>query len=102
MGEIVINGGSKRYMKSENGEDEESEEYEVEELRDRMKSSRGSRFNLIANEFGLAAGRARRRFSRQTVIDGIKDLSRGVSIHPDNRDSQTYRIVYKRSSIAIS
>ncbi|OMO95506.1 hypothetical protein CCACVL1_05394 [Corchorus capsularis] len=159
MGEIVINGGSKRDMKSENGEDEESEEYEVEELRDRMKSSRGSRFNLIANEFGLAAGRARRRFSRHTVIDGIKDLSRGVSIHPDNRwyrawtkfiliwalyssfftpmefgffrglpenlfildivgqvaflldiilqfflayrDSQTYRIVYKRSSIAI-
>ncbi|KAK6285069.1 hypothetical protein POUND7_004021 [Theobroma cacao] len=136
----------------------EEYDYEVEELRDRIQSSRGSRFDLIANEFGLAPARGRRKFSRRTVIDGIKDL-RGLAIHPDNRwyrawtkfiliwalyssfftpmefgffrglpenlfildiagqvaflldivlqfflayrDSQTYRMIYKRTSIAI-
>ncbi|MFQ6638916.1 hypothetical protein Gotur_015786 [Gossypium turneri] len=106
------------------------EEYEVEDFREGNKSSRGSRFNLIANELGLVAARARINLSRQSVLNGIKDLSDGP-IHPDNRglpenlfvldiagqiaflldiilhfflayrDPQTYRMVYKRTSIAI-
>ncbi|KAK8352808.1 hypothetical protein V6Z12_A05G117500 [Gossypium hirsutum] len=60
------------------------EEYEVEDFREGNKSSRGSRFNLIANELGLVAARARMNLSRQSVLNGIKDLSDGP-IHPDNR-----------------
>ncbi|KAL0463277.1 UNVERIFIED_CONTAM: Potassium channel SKOR [Sesamum latifolium] len=60
------------------------DEYTVEDLRERIKSSRGSRFTLIENELGLIDS-ARRRFSRQTVINGLKDLSQGLFIHPDNR-----------------
>ncbi|KAL3527435.1 hypothetical protein ACH5RR_012091 [Cinchona calisaya] len=60
------------------------EEYEVDDLRDKIKSSRGSRFALIENELGLDSS-ARRRFSRQSVINGIKDLSQGLVIHPENR-----------------
>ena len=58
-------------------------EFQLEDIRDRITSSRGSRFNLIANEFGLAS--AIRKFSRENVINGFKDLSNGVVIHPDNR-----------------
>ncbi|XP_062107641.1 potassium channel SKOR isoform X2 [Humulus lupulus] len=58
-------------------------EFELQDIRDRITSSRGSRFNLIANEFGLAS--AIRKFSRENVINGFKDLSKGVVIHPDNR-----------------
>lgn len=59
-------------------------EYEVERLRDRIKSSRGSRFALIESELGLHSSN-KRRFSRQSLINGIKDLSRGIVIHPENR-----------------
>ncbi|XVF23160.1 hypothetical protein REPUB_Repub13aG0013300 [Reevesia pubescens] len=134
------------------------EEYEVDDLREGIKSSRGSRFDLIANEFELAAAPTCKKFSRQSLINGFNDLS-GFAIHPDNRwyrawtkfiliwalyssfftpmefgffrglpenlfildivgqvaflfdiifhfflayrDSQTYRMVYKRTSIAI-
>lgn len=57
-------------------------EYELQDIRDRIKSSRGSRFNLMANEFGFAS--TIRKFSRENVINGIKDLSKGCVIHPDN------------------
>lgn len=70
--------------KREEGESINSEgEYEVHDLRDRIKSSRGSRFALIENELGLDS--TRRRFSRQSVINGLKDLSQGLVIHPENR-----------------
>ncbi|CAB4273802.1 unnamed protein product [Prunus armeniaca] len=64
---------------------DEEEEYEVQDLKDRIKSSRGSRFNLITNELGLDddSSSILRRFSRQSLINGVKGLSHGV-IHPDN------------------
>ncbi|KAF4355706.1 hypothetical protein F8388_001064 [Cannabis sativa] len=65
--------------------DGDEEEFELQDIRDRIKSSRGSRFNLIANEFGLAS--AIKKFSRENVMNGIRDLSNGVVIHPDNRYS---------------
>ncbi|XVF75094.1 hypothetical protein PTKIN_Ptkin13bG0160600 [Pterospermum kingtungense] len=157
MGDI---GRSRRRERDEK-EDEDEEEYEMAEFREGIRSSRGSRFNLIANELGLAAARARRKFSRHSLFNGFKGLSSGTgqSIHPDNkwyrawtkfiliwalyssfftpmefgffrglpenlfildiagqiaflvdivlhffvayRDSRTYRMVYKRTSIAI-
>lgn len=66
------------------GSEEDEGEYDVGDLRDRIKSSRGSRFDLLANELGLEDSN-RRKFSRETVINGIRDLSRGLVIHPDNR-----------------
>ncbi|KAE9606094.1 putative potassium channel, voltage-dependent, EAG/ELK/ERG, ankyrin repeat-containing [Lupinus albus] len=128
----------------------DEKEYEVEEVRDRLKSSRGSMFNLIEKEFSW-----RRKFSRQSLLAGFQDFVilphnwwyrvwsqfillwavyssfftpmefgffRGL---PENlfvldfigqifflvdivlqffvayRDSQTYRMVYKRTSIAL-
>ncbi|KAJ7960070.1 potassium channel SKOR [Quillaja saponaria] len=68
---------------SSSSSSDNDEEYEVDNLRDRIKSSRGSRFNLIENELGLES--TGRKFSRQTVIDGIKDLSKELFINPDNR-----------------
>ncbi|XP_020552116.1 potassium channel SKOR [Sesamum indicum] len=53
------------------------EEYAGEDLRERIKSSRGSRFRLIGNELGLDS--ASRRSSRQ------KDLWQGcLLVHPDH------------------
>ncbi|KAG2715229.1 hypothetical protein I3843_03G069900 [Carya illinoinensis] len=105
--------------------EEDGEKYELEELRDRINSSRASRFKLITNEFGLES--TRRIFSRESLFHGIRDLSRGFFIHPDSRwyrawtkfilmaflvdivlqffvayrDIRTYRMVYKRTPIAI-
>ncbi|XP_035545248.1 potassium channel SKOR isoform X2 [Juglans regia] len=105
--------------------EENGEKYELEELRDRINSSRASRFKLITNELGLES--TRRIFSRDSLFHGIRDLSRGFFIRPDNRwyrawtkfilmaflvdivlqffvayrDIQTYRMVYKRTPIAI-
>ncbi|GLT28771.1 hypothetical protein SLA2020_036790 [Shorea laevis] len=61
----------------------EDGEYEVEDLREQIKSSRSSRLDLLENELGI--GGARRKFSREKLINGIKDLSRGFVIHPENR-----------------
>lgn len=58
-------------------------EYEVQDLRDRLKSSRGSRFDLIENELGL--NWTLKKFSRQSFIDGIRGISKDFIIHPDNR-----------------
>ncbi|KAG2715224.1 hypothetical protein I3760_03G067200 [Carya illinoinensis] len=63
--------------------EEDGEKYELEELRDRINSSRASRFKLITNEFGLES--TRRIFSRESLFHGIRDLSRGFFIHPDSR-----------------
>ncbi|XP_050102681.1 uncharacterized protein LOC126582575 [Malus sylvestris] len=51
---------------------EEEEEYEVQDLRDRIKSSCGSQFNLIKNELGLGDGSStwRRRFSHRSLLTG--------------------------------
>ncbi|PKI54418.1 hypothetical protein CRG98_025205 [Punica granatum] len=55
-----------------------------EEPRERIKSSRGSQFNLITNELRLESA-AHRKFTRESLISGVKDLSRGLAIHPNNR-----------------
>lgn len=59
--------------------DSNEEEYQVESVRDRISSSRGSRFNLIQKQFRLEP--TRRRFSRENLINGIKCLV----ILPDSR-----------------
>ncbi|XP_026443330.1 potassium channel SKOR-like [Papaver somniferum] len=62
-------------------DEDETEEFKVEKFKDRILSSRGSRFDLITNELGLYNQIRRRLISREDVINGIK----GFVIHPDNR-----------------
>ncbi|XP_019058902.1 PREDICTED: potassium channel SKOR isoform X3 [Tarenaya hassleriana] len=63
------------------GESDGEEEYEVDDLRDGIVSSRGSRFNLLSNFLGLDfAGKG-----RKPIFDGIRDISRDRIVHPDNR-----------------
>ncbi|CAI9110274.1 OLC1v1010268C1 [Oldenlandia corymbosa var. corymbosa] len=45
-------------------------EYEVDDLRDKIQSSRGSRFALIKSQFGYEAGN-NRRLSRENLIKGV-------------------------------
>ncbi|KAJ6290789.1 hypothetical protein OIU78_026519 [Salix suchowensis] len=78
--------------KESDGDDEEEEEYEVQDFKDRIKSSRGSRFNLIEKEFGLVNNTEsssmtswRRKLSRESIINGLRYVSSGFVIHPDNR-----------------
>ncbi|CAK7338936.1 unnamed protein product [Dovyalis caffra] len=78
--------------KKESDDDEEETEYEVQDLRDKIKSSRGSRFNLIENELGLVNNTNesslmtswRRKLSRESVVNGLRYVSTGLVIHPDN------------------
>ncbi|GER27272.1 potassium channel SKOR family protein [Striga asiatica] len=80
-----VNGGEEDgERKLRNGD----EEYTVEDLRDRIKSSRESQFEIMEHELGLEA--ADRRFSRKTVINGLKDLSQGLFIQPDSRWYKTW------------
>lgn len=78
---------SSRSSSSSSSSDER--EYEVQDLRDRLKSSRGSRFDLIENQLGLNSTWS--KFSRQALLHGIRgfsmDLVKDFVIHPDNRFS---------------
>ncbi|CAN1827555.1 Potassium channel SKOR [Linum perenne] len=79
-------------VEEENGA-EEDDEYELRDVTERLRSSRGSRFNLIEREFslsredsGTSGGSSRNHlFRRQSIIDGFHHVSRGLIIHPDNR-----------------
>ncbi|CAN1827557.1 Potassium channel SKOR [Linum perenne] len=85
-------------VEEENGA-EEDDEYELRDVTERLRSSRGSRFNLIEREFSLSrnhhhhhggggggGGSSRNHlFRRQSIIDGFHHVSRGLIIHPDNR-----------------
>ncbi|KAF3445171.1 hypothetical protein FNV43_RR14865 [Rhamnella rubrinervis] len=84
-----MSGNTSRRRKEEDDDEKELSEgddvegeYELQDLNDRIKSSRGSRFNLIINEFRLEPFR---RFSRRSVVNGIRGLSKGFVIHPDSR-----------------
>lgn len=62
--------------------DDSIREFEVEDLRDGIQSSRASRLNLLSKEFGLE--RNRWELSRESVLEGFKGCSKGFIIHPDN------------------
>ncbi|KAF9625243.1 hypothetical protein IFM89_020829 [Coptis chinensis] len=66
-----------------NGVEEDKDEFEVEEFRNHIISSQGSRFKLITNEFGLRWDR--RRFVSGSVMNGIRGFSKDFVINPDNR-----------------
>ncbi|KAH7850158.1 hypothetical protein Vadar_028612 [Vaccinium darrowii] len=76
--------GSGRREEEIEKEEEEEEKYEVDDLRDRIKSSRGSRLNLINRELGFEQP-ARKISGTERVVNGIRDLSKCMIIHPDNR-----------------
>lgn len=64
------------------------EDFVVEKPMEKLKSSRGSRLNLLTNELGLES--TRRKFSSENLLTGIKDLTHGLVIHPDNRWYRTW------------
>lgn len=66
------------------GDDHGDAEYVVENLPDRMQSSRNSRFELMQNQLGLDS---EQRFCRQCENYGLRDLVQGLCIHPENRYS---------------
>ncbi|KAF9598827.1 hypothetical protein IFM89_031495 [Coptis chinensis] len=72
----------------ENGVEEDKDEFEVEEYRDRIISSQGSRFKLITNEFGLRWDR--RRFGSGSVMNGIRGFSKDFVINPDNSATHSF------------
>ncbi|KAG5534358.1 hypothetical protein RHGRI_022475 [Rhododendron griersonianum] len=76
--------GNRRREEERNGieRDEEEVEFEVEEVSERLESSRGSRFNLLNKE--LRGESFRRKFSREGVINGFRDLSKVMVIYPDH------------------
>ncbi|CAI0555379.1 unnamed protein product [Linum tenue] len=90
-----MNGGERRKEAAaaaeEEREEEGNEEFEVQDVRERLRSSMGSRFNLIERQFGLSrnagggGGSSTSKFSRQSLIDGFHYVSKGLVIHPDNR-----------------
>lgn len=79
---MAVRKGEERHVVEDMNGREKEEEYEFEEVRERIKSSVASRFNLISNELGLSS--TIRKFSRDSLLLGIKDLSTGLVIHPDN------------------
>ncbi|KAF6144698.1 hypothetical protein GIB67_006190 [Kingdonia uniflora] len=63
-------------------DEDDEEEFQVEKLRDQILSSRKSRLDLLANEFGQ--NWSRRRLS-ESFINGIRGFYSGSFIHPDNK-----------------
>lgn len=98
---MAISGGREEEEEEERSrrrpDSSEEEEYNVESVGEGIKSSRGSRFNLIQKQ--LRIERNRRRFSRENLINGIKCLV----ILPDSRCVLTSTYAYAFSSpISIS
>uniref|UniRef100_A0A7N0UWU2 Potassium channel n=1 Tax=Kalanchoe fedtschenkoi TaxID=63787 RepID=A0A7N0UWU2_KALFE len=84
MGEAAEDGiGRSKSRRHEIAEEEDEEEYVVDNLHERIKSSRGSRFNLLNSELGIES--ALRSYTRESFFNGIRDLSDRLVIHPDNR-----------------
>ncbi|XP_047312179.1 potassium channel SKOR-like [Impatiens glandulifera] len=59
------------------------EDFPVNDLRDRLKSSRESRFDLLTNQLGLEP--TQRKFSTENLINGFKEFSKSLLILPDSR-----------------
>lgn len=58
--------------------------YEFQDIRNRNKLTRGSRhINLIRYELGLSSTGS--KSSTESLVNGIRDLSRGLVIDPNNR-----------------
>ncbi|KAL9248883.1 hypothetical protein AKJ16_DCAP06447 [Drosera capensis] len=56
-----------------------------EPLRDQLKSSRGSRLTLLANELRLVDKILRPKLSRDGIVNGFMDCYRWSIVHPDAR-----------------
>ncbi|XP_052188772.1 potassium channel SKOR-like [Diospyros lotus] len=80
---ITMLGSGRRDEETSGNGDHGEEEYEIDDIRERITSSRGSRFNLLSKQLGFEP--ARKIFSRESVINGFKDLSKDLIIHPENR-----------------
>ncbi|GAB2224818.1 hypothetical protein Drorol1_Dr00005595 [Drosera rotundifolia] len=56
-----------------------------EPARDQLKSSRGSRLTLLANELKLVDKILRPKLSRDGIVNGFMDCYRWSTVHPDSR-----------------
>lgn len=79
--------GSKRRVAEGGTEPEEEEEYEVEEVRDHIASSRGSRLALFGSDLRLGRFRPRRRSRRRPLAGegAVEGFFHDLVIHPDNK-----------------
>lgn len=74
----------RRELEEERNGRDSPKEYKMDDLRDSMKSLRStSRLAMIENELG--ADSTPSRFSRENVINGLKDFSQSYVIFPDDR-----------------
>ena len=71
------------------------EDFVIEKPRDRLKSSRGSRFDLLVHELNHES--VERQFSREGFFHGVKDLYHGLVIHPENNRSVSHSAILNRS-----
>lgn len=72
-------GGRDEDGRNRRPDSDEDQDFKMESVRERIISSRTSRFNLIQKQLRLESNR--RRFSRENLINGIKCLV----IRPDSR-----------------
>lgn len=85
--------GSKRRVaegetEPEEEEEESAAEYEVEEVRDHIASSRGSRLALFGSDLRLGRFRPRRRTRRRLLageVGAVEGFFHDLVIHPDNK-----------------
>jgi len=89
-------------MKRELGEErnggDSPKEYKMNDLRDSMKSLRStSRLAMMENE--LIADSTPSRFSRENVINGLRDLSQDFVIYPDDRYASSFLLALKSYSL---
>lgn len=65
----------KENVEEEEDDEEDDDKYVVDDVHERIKSSRGSRFRMLKAEL---KGLGRRKHSRESFVHGL-------AIHPDNR-----------------
>lgn len=75
--------GRKKKEEEEEEDDDGEEEYEVDVVRDRIGSSRGSRLALFGSDLRLGRFRPRRR--RVAPVDGDDGIFQDFVIDPDNK-----------------
>ncbi|TVU11826.1 hypothetical protein EJB05_45432, partial [Eragrostis curvula] len=81
-------GSKRRVAEGDEEPEEEEEEYEVDVVRDRIASSRGSRLALFGSDLRLGRFRPRRPGRRRRPLAAGADAEgffHGLVIHPDNK-----------------
>lgn len=87
----------KRELREERNGRDSPKEYKMDDLRDSMKSLRStSRLAMMENE--LIADSTPWRFSSENVLNGLRGLSQGFVIYPDDRYTSSFLLPLKIES----